>query len=55
LGDQSRSTSPDVGENLLVRQRITSEFGERGIDGKGQVEFGINQRAVQVKDQRADF
>ena len=49
------SALPDVAENLLVRQRVSAKFRKRGVDGKGQIEFGIDQRAVQVEDQRAYF
>jgi hypothetical protein len=27
---------------------------QRGIDGKRQVEFGVDERAVQIKDQAPD-
>ncbi len=53
--DERWSALADKAENLLVRQRIAAQFGEGGVDRKGQVEFGIDQRAVQIEDQRADF
>ena len=53
--DQGRSALAYVAENLLVRQRIAAQFREGGVDRKGQVEFGIDQRAVQIEDQGADF
>jgi hypothetical protein len=38
-----------------MRQRIATKLRESRIHRKGEVEFGIDQRAVQIKDQRADF
>jgi hypothetical protein len=55
LSDQGRGTPADVAEDLFVRQRRAAELRERRVDRKGQVEFGIDQRAVQIKDQRANF
>ena len=51
--DQAGRALPDVTENLFVRQRASAHFPERRVHRKGQVEFGINQRAVQIEDQRA--
>ena len=53
--DQCRRALSDVAENLVVRQRISAQFRKGCVDGKGQIEFGIDQRAVQIEDQRADF
>jgi hypothetical protein len=53
--DQCWSALSDVAENLLVRQRISAQLRERGVHGKSQIEFGIDQRAVQIEDQRAYF
>src|SRR5579863_5507508 len=53
--DQRWCALADKAENLFVRQGISSHIGEGGVDRKGQVEFGIDQRAVQIEDQRADF
>ena len=52
---RSRAPWPDVAENRLVRQRVAAEFLESCVDRQGQVELGINQRAVQIEDQRAHF
>jgi hypothetical protein len=38
-----------------MRQRIPAHFRERSVDGKGQIELRIDERAVQIKDQNADF
>ena len=53
--DQGWSALSHIAENLLVRQRISAQFRQGRVDRKGQVEFGIDQRAVQIEDQRADF
>ena len=44
-----------ITENLFVRQRISAEFGKCCIDRKGQIQLGIDERAVQIEDQRAYF
>ncbi len=53
--DQGRGALADVAENLVVRKRISAQLRKGGVNGEGQVEFGIDQRAVQVEDQGADF
>ena len=53
--DQPGSALPHVAENRLVVQRRSPQFRERGVHAQGQVELGIDQRAVQIEDQRAHF
>ena len=54
LRDQVLRAAAYVTENLLVIQGRSAHFLDRGADGQGEVQAGINQRAVQIKDQSAD-
>ncbi len=53
--NQGWSALPHVAENLLVRQRLAPKLRKSRVDRKGQVELGIDQRAVQIENQCANF
>src|SRR5450759_1185743 len=50
--DQHRGAVAHVGVDALVIERAHAHMGTRGVDGVRQVQFGIDQRAVQVEDQQ---
>ena len=45
-------TVTDIGGDLRVRQRVAAKVVERGVHAVAQVLRGVDQRAVQVKDQQ---
>ena len=52
--DEHGCAASDHSENLFVRQRRAAHLFQRGVDRERQVEFRIDQSAVEIEDQGAD-
>ena len=52
---QHAGTVADVGGDDLLGERIAAELGEHGVDGISEILARIDQRAIQVEDDEADF
>jgi hypothetical protein len=39
--------------NRFVRQRTAAHVLEHGVDGKGEIELGIDEGAVEIEDQNS--
>ena len=52
---QALRPAPHVTEDLLVRERRAAHFFYGGAHGQREVQTRIDERAIQVKDQRADI
>ncbi len=51
--DQLRRAVADVAGDSVFVQLLAAHFREHGVDGADQVELGIDERAVQIENQRA--
>ncbi len=51
--DKLRRAMSDVAGNRVFVKLLAAHFLEHGVDGADQVELGIDERAVQIENQRA--
>ena len=52
--DQLRRAVADVAGDGVLVELLAAHFPQHGVDGEDQIALGIDERAVEVEDQRAD-
>ena len=48
---EQENAAADVAGDLFLAERGAAEIFERGVHGKNEVEFGIDESAVEVEDE----